>query len=773
MTPPNGSIRTLPSSLGASSIVFISLVLTSLGMSAVFAGFAWLAPVILITFLIAATGLVFRIVRILRASGLVVLAQSALALYTALALTVSESFIGGVIPTGKSFIHILSTLNSGLDDIYSTSPPTPATPGLVAMMVVGFGLFTILIDGLVSELRTPKVAGIVLLVAWIVPVFVAARHVEWWHFTAIAVAFLLLMTAPYVTTSPVRIPFMAVGAGLVALVIGIALPLVLPQVDIRPSPGGNNNNDLHVVNPFVNLRENLDRPNSDIALKYTTNDPLSPPLRLTAVSKFNGTTWEQRPFTLDPFAVAVEGLPNPPGLSLEVQTETFHQEINIVELNQSQLPVSYAAQKLSGTSRRWVYNPDTFTILGNGEITSGLTYSVDYVSPRPTREQLLAAEDVSRTKFSEYLEVPDSLPPVVENTAEEVTAGAKGPWEKAVALQKYFRSDKFEYSLSAPEEASGSVLADFLEDKAGYCVQFSAAMATMSRQLGIPARIGVGFAPNEGKTGTTHTVRFNQAHAWPELYFDDIGWLRFEPTPGGPAGNPPPWSTKKVEAGSEPSSSPNASTTPTPQPAPENGHTGAPSSQGADNTPVENTAASSTTILWWVLSVIALAMLLLLPAAVRLFQTRRRLRLPRQHELVWREVMALAKDYGKPLKSTQTLRTQGEIVQGILPRSAASDTHEALENLVRAVEEKRYAYTATSPAPAVPADTEGARDAGNAGDTSAVTSTTTISREAEGASRIDDAQLIKAIRQGYSQESSWVMRVLARFAPRSVFDTKD
>ncbi len=31
---------------------------------------------------------------------------------------------------------------------------------------------------------------------------------------------------------------------------------------------------------------------------------------------------------------------------------------------------------------------------------------------------------------------------------------------------------------------------------------------------------------------TTYTVSSHDLHAWPELYFDGVGWLRFEPTPG-------------------------------------------------------------------------------------------------------------------------------------------------------------------------------------------------------------------------------------------------
>src|SRR5262249_24547077 len=54
--------------------------------------------------------------------------------------------------------------------------------------------------------------------------------------------------------------------------------------------------------------------------------------------------------------------------------------------------------------------------------------------------------------------------------------------------------------------------------------------------LGIPSRIGYGFTAG-APTGTgSYTVTTHDAHAWPELYFQGYGWLRFEPTPSGPNG---------------------------------------------------------------------------------------------------------------------------------------------------------------------------------------------------------------------------------------------
>jgi transglutaminase-like putative cysteine protease len=58
----------------------------------------------------------------------------------------------------------------------------------------------------------------------------------------------------------------------------------------------------------------------------------------------------------------------------------------------------------------------------------------------------------------------------------------------------------------------------------------------MARQLGIPARVDVGFTAGQRQEDGTYLITAHDAHAWPGSYFNNIGWVRFEPTPLGGAG---------------------------------------------------------------------------------------------------------------------------------------------------------------------------------------------------------------------------------------------
>src|SRR5690606_36499419 len=100
----------------------------------------------------------------------------------------------------------------------------------------------------------------------------------------------------------------------------------------------------------------------------------------------------------------------------------------------------------------------------------------------------------------------------------------------------------------------------------GDCEQFAASMALMARIIGIPSRVAMGYTPGSEVRPGEWVVRSRDAHAWPELYFQGTGWVRFEPTPAGVAGqgtaDTPLYSLPEItpgggtEGGSEPETRP-------------------------------------------------------------------------------------------------------------------------------------------------------------------------------------------------------------------------
>ncbi|MBP5306392.1 MAG: transglutaminase domain-containing protein, partial [Lachnospiraceae bacterium] len=147
-------------------------------------------------------------------------------------------------------------------------------------------------------------------------------------------------------------------------------------------------------------------------------------------------------------------------------------------------------------------------------------------------ESFLEYEDYVKKAYleNEKIKVSDRM----QAFLDELLAGADTPFEKASRIESLLSS--YEYNLSPgdmPEDVKTP--SDFLDyfvfnKRKGYCVHYATAFVLMARAAGLPARYVQGYMANV-KRGEA-TVKSEDAHAWPEVYFDGIGWLNFEPTPG-------------------------------------------------------------------------------------------------------------------------------------------------------------------------------------------------------------------------------------------------
>ena len=103
------------------------------------------------------------------------------------------------------------------------------------------------------------------------------------------------------------------------------------------------------------------------------------------------------------------------------------------------------------------------------------------------------------------------------------------PYDAAQRIELYLRSN-YEYKQDVPNRTY-PLPAFIFEDRAGYCQQFSGAMALMLRMLGIPSRVAAGFAPGgRDPDRSNYLVDDTDAHNWVEVFFPGIGWVTFDPT---------------------------------------------------------------------------------------------------------------------------------------------------------------------------------------------------------------------------------------------------
>lgn len=147
-----------------------------------------------------------------------------------------------------------------------------------------------------------------------------------------------------------------------------------------------------------------------------------------------------------------------------------------------------------------------------------------------------------------YTDLPPGIDPRIRAQATELTRRLATPFEKGLAIEHWLReSGGFVYDLEVHGDGHGDdVLATWLFDdspenagyRRGYCEQFATSMAVMTRTIGIPTRVVLGFTPGDSIGSNTVVVRDDNAHSWVELWIPSQGWVTFDPTPRSDGANP-------------------------------------------------------------------------------------------------------------------------------------------------------------------------------------------------------------------------------------------
>ncbi|MFF8692128.1 DUF3488 and DUF4129 domain-containing transglutaminase family protein [Streptomyces sp. NPDC015144] len=475
--------------------------------------------------------------------------------------------VGGLLPGPEAVQRLAQLLASGAQDVGRYAAPAPVTDGIRLMLIGGVLLVGLAVDALAVTFRSAAPAGLPLLALYSVAAGLSGGGAGWLWFLLAAGGYLMLLLAegrdrlsawgrvfsgaagrpadgPAVgaalssgrPTAPVR-----TGRRIGTLALGVALvvPAALPALDggllFGPGGGGSGKGGggtISAVNPLVSLQDDLNQPENREVITYRTNAESSPAfyLRILALDQFTGGEW--RPSTRRLQDVPKQ-LPDPAGLSPDVAVTEIRTNFSASRsYRQTYLPLPYPATEVR-IDGRWRYEPAGRTLVGDRkQTTGGEQYQVTSLEVEPTAGQLAAAGPAPAALLREYTRVPGSLPAEVAALAKQKTRGAANDYERAVKLQDYFASTgDFTYDTSVNSGTGPTAISRFLKDKKGFCVHFSFTMAAMARTLGIPARVAVGFAPGTVQPDGSVSVGLRDAHAWPELYFEGVGWTRFEPTP--------------------------------------------------------------------------------------------------------------------------------------------------------------------------------------------------------------------------------------------------
>jgi transglutaminase-like putative cysteine protease len=312
------------------------------------------------------------------------------------------------------------------------------------------------------------------------------------------------------------------GAGVTALaLVGTTLGLAVPFTKDPPAVAWRNkgqSNARTTVSPLVDIRTRLVNRTNVVA--FTVSSPVRAYWRLTSLDDFNGRIWSSKGDYGDV----------KPNKALKDRNGTkVTQQFAIADLKSIWLPVAYRPEttpSLDDIS----YDDDADAFITANETSDSLVYRVSSAIQDFTPAQLRTSRSVGISNDEVALPAVD---PRVRELALQITAGKTTAYDKALAIQNFFRGGAFRYDLNVdPGHSTDDVFRFLFVTRRGYCEQFAGTFAVLARLAGLPTRVAVGFTPGDSDGAGNYTVRELHAHAWPEVFLGSVGWVAFEPTPG-------------------------------------------------------------------------------------------------------------------------------------------------------------------------------------------------------------------------------------------------
>lgn len=620
------------------------------------------------------------------------------------AMFAPQTAVLGFIPTPATVSQFADLAARARISVYNQGVPADPLPEFLFLLVAAGGGIAWTADLVGVVLRRPALVGLVVAAALITPAALLDGGISPMALILCLIAYLLLLrvdvrvrrgTGAEVATSL----SIAAGSIVVALVIGTTAPgfqqigrQSIPAAGVLFGQG---------VNTLIDLGADLRRPVPVTVIDYSTTSPTPGYLQMTTLDAFSGEVWRHTRSKSTFFSESTS-LGAVPGLGKQVKTSKVTTVVQVHNMTSQWLPAPYPVSKVTGLTGSWAWEHDDLTISGLTTTTAEQEYTLTSRAVEPTARQLRAAGTRYPDSVQDDLRVPNDAPAIIRQTALSVTAGATTPYDMAIALQSYFHDGEFHYSLDAPKNGgydgdTPGTIATFLKQKSGYCVHFAAAMTFMARELGIPARIAVGYLPGDqtGTSGSTtrYQVTSDDLHAWPELYFPSVGWVPFEPTVG--RGTVPDYSLSTVG-------------TPVPTDTASAGAAAGARNRPPTDQPISGDSASdNTTAAFSSSSSVAAVALLILALAATPAVLRRRMRSKRLAVLrqgggraatAWTELRASALDLGLAVPPTETprafadrLRRTWEEAPGSVPDARAREAASvAVAELAEAIEQERY-----------------------------------------------------------------------------------
>ncbi len=193
---------------------------------------------------------------------------------------------------------------------------------------------------------------------------------------------------------------------------------------------------------------------------------------------------------------------------------------------------------LEPTQQIWLYALATPV---SEDPATGLTQDFNLVTKQPVQARLkysvrsylnhrTEAKGLPWWRFLDETQLPAEFNPESVSLARRWRREA-GTDEAYIQRILTWINKEFVYTLEPPLLGENSVDEFLFTSKQGFCEHFASSFTVMMRAAGIPARVVVGYQGGELNPYQNYLlVHQFDAHAWTEVWLENRGWVRVDPT---------------------------------------------------------------------------------------------------------------------------------------------------------------------------------------------------------------------------------------------------
>ncbi|MCF6203934.1 MAG: DUF3488 and transglutaminase-like domain-containing protein [Methylococcaceae bacterium] len=185
----------------------------------------------------------------------------------------------------------------------------------------------------------------------------------------------------------------------------------------------------------------------------------------------------------------------------------------------------------------WIFTLDMPTVYPQKLIKNGLFQLLNPTKPKKRKQYEITSflkfntGKLTDTEYSDNTQLPAQPMPEVTQLVNELKGDNDSAQFLISAIFHHFKNNDFSYTLNPPVMEINPIETFLFKARSGFCGHYATAFVYLLRVANIPARVVSGYQGGSiNKVGNFLEIKQSDAHAWAEVWLENKGWVRFDPT---------------------------------------------------------------------------------------------------------------------------------------------------------------------------------------------------------------------------------------------------